>query len=141
VLWHDAWRDGHLGHVPDGVEEHRTLDTFRERVPSRLPATTVAEEGGAVVGFVTVHDDELEQLFVAGPARGSGVASTLLAHGEAAIARDHEVAWLAVVAGNARARRFYERRGWVDRGLYDHVAETLTGSIVIPSHRYEKLVR
>jgi hypothetical protein len=31
-------------------------------------------------------------------------------------ANGHRKAWLAVVAGNARARAFYERAGWVDEG-------------------------
>src|SRR5690606_9930053 len=83
VVWHDAWRDGHIGHVPDALLAHRTLDQFRERVPERLSSTTVAEVDGEVVGFVTVQDDELEQLFVAADARASGVADAVLRRGEA----------------------------------------------------------
>jgi GNAT superfamily N-acetyltransferase len=113
-IWHRAWGDGHLGHVPDALLPFRTLRHFLERVPPRIPATTVATSGGRVVGFVTIHDDELEQIFVAAEARGGGVAGALLAAGEARIAREHERAWLAVVADNARARRFYERSGWRD---------------------------
>lgn len=138
AVWHDAWRDGHLGHVPDALLAHRTLDQFRARVPGRLATTTVAEVGGRVVGFVTVHDDELEQLFVAAEARSSGVADALLRRGEDVIAASHPVAWLAVVAGNGRARRFYERNGWVDAGPIDYEAETDRGPVVVPCHRYEK---
>jgi hypothetical protein len=46
------------------------------------------------------------------------------------------VAWLAVVPGNARARRFYERSGWADDGGFDYVA----GEITVPCRRYVKRV-
>ncbi len=140
VVWHDAWRDGHIGHVPDALLDHRTLDQFRKRVPERLPTTTVAEVDGEVVGFVTVQDDELEQLFVAADARASGVADALLRRGESVIAEHHAAAWLAVATGNARARRFYERNGWADAGPLDYEAQTDSGPMVVPCRRYEKRV-
>lgn len=140
VVWHDAWRDGHIGHVPDALLAHRTLDQFRERVPERLSSTTVAEVDGEVVGFVTVQDDELEQLFVAADARASGVADAVLRRGESVIAERHSVAWLAVATGNSRARRFYERNGWADTGPLDYEAQTDSGPMVVPCRRYEKHV-
>ncbi len=139
-VWHAAWRDGHLGHVPEAVVADRTLPSFRLRVPSRIEATTVAADSDGVVGFVTVCDDELEQLFVADRARGTGVAAALLQHGERQIGVRFAVAWLAVVAGNSRARAFYAREGWHDNGPIDYEAETSTGRAVVPSHRYEKRV-
>jgi hypothetical protein len=63
-IWHRGWRDGHLGHVPEALLPHRRLEHFRARVPPRIPATTVAVTDGELVGFVTIHDDEVEQLFV-----------------------------------------------------------------------------
>ncbi len=138
MVWHDAWRDAHLGHVPEALLEHRRLVDFRERVPPRIPATTVAVLASRLVGFVTVHDDELEQIFVAAAARGGGAAQALLRHAERAIAARFPVAWLAVVAGNARARRFYERNGWRDGGGFDYPAEIKGGTVLVPSRRYEK---
>jgi hypothetical protein len=44
------------------------------------------------------------------------------------------VAWLAVVTGNARARRFYERSGWADDGELDYVAD----GVAVPCRRYVK---
>jgi len=140
-VWHQGWRDGHLGHVPDALLPHRGLVHFRERVPSRLPTTTVATIGATVVGFVTVHDDEAEQVYVAASARGGGVANMLLRHAEQVIAERYDTAWLAVVAGNARARRFYEKSGWRDDGGFDYGAEIRGGTIPVPSRRYEKRVR
>jgi len=140
-VWHQGWRDGHLGHVPDALLPHRGLVHFRERVPPRIPTTTVATIGATVVGFVTVHDDEAEQVYVAASARGGGVANMLLRHAEQVIAERYDTAWLAVVAGNARARRFYEKSGWRDAGGFDYGAEIRGGTIPVPSRRYEKRVR
>ena len=138
-LWHRGWRDGHLGHVPPALLPHRHLRHFSERVPARLPTTTVGTIGTRVVGFVTTSADEIEQLYVDGPARGTGVAGALLAHGEAVIATHFDLAWLAVVAGNARARRFYERNGWRDAGPVEYAAEGNGGATIhVPAQRYEK---
>lgn len=137
-VWHAAWRDGHLGHVPPALHRHRRPEHFRERVPSRLRMTTVATIGPAIVGFVVVRDDEIEQIHVAPEARGTGVAAALLERGERRIAERHDRAWLAVVAGNARARRFYRRNGWRDAGAIDYPAETADGTLIVPCRRYEK---
>jgi ribosomal protein S18 acetylase RimI-like enzyme len=141
TLWHAAWRDGHLGHVPDALLAHRELVHFRTRVPPRLPYTTVAIVGAVLVGFVTVSDDEVEQIYVAARARGGGVAGLLLRQAEEVIAARFEVAWLAVATGNARARRFYERSGWSDAGAFEYGAEIPGGTLPVPCHRYEKRVR
>ena len=42
------------------------------------------------------------------------------------------------VAGNERARRFYERQGWTDAGLFDYTAPGDTGPIAVRAHRYER---
>jgi ribosomal protein S18 acetylase RimI-like enzyme len=137
-IWHAGWRDGHLGHVPEALLPHRRLEHFRERVPPRIPATTVAVTDGELVGFVTIHDAEVEQLFVDAKARGRGIADALLRHAEERIAARFETAWLAVVEGNRRARRFYERCGWRDIGGFDYQAEIEGGRLAVPSRRYEK---
>jgi ribosomal protein S18 acetylase RimI-like enzyme len=138
TLWYDGWRDGHLGHVPEALHPHRTLPGFRRRVPSRVPLTTVAIVEGRIAGFVTVHDDEVEQVYVARAARGGGVAPALLQHAEQVIAGRYDVAWLAVAEGNARARRFYERSGWRDAGGFEYAAEIVNGTLSVPCRRYEK---
>jgi GNAT superfamily N-acetyltransferase len=71
--------------------------------------------------------------------RGEGVADMLMADAERRIKdAGYSSAWLAVVAGNARARRFYERRGWSDRGLFEYAAAGDHSAIPVPSHRYVK---
>lgn len=139
-VWQRGWPDGHLGHVPDALARHRRRpDDFRGLVLDRLDTTTVATVDGTVVGFVTVHDDEVQQVYVDAAARGTGVAATLLTHGEAVVGQRFDRVWLAVVAGNVRARRFYERQGWSDGGPFAYVAHTTEGTVAVPAHRYEKL--
>lgn len=141
ALWYPAWRDGHLGGVPDELVALRTPDDFVRRATDVQPYALVAADADALLGFVAVKDDELDQLFVAAEARGTGVAGDLLHAGEQLIAgAGHERAWLAVVATNARARRFYERHGWVDEGDFLFPADTADGTIDVPCRRYAKTV-
>jgi GNAT superfamily N-acetyltransferase len=136
-IWLEGWRDAHLGHVPVELERARLGGSWREEVAGRVAATWVAEIDGRVEGFVTIVGDEVEDLYVAAGARGTGVAATLLRHGEGLV-RDagFSSAWLAVVAGNERARRFYERHGWLDEGPFHHHARTAGGAIAVLAHRY-----
>jgi putative acetyltransferase len=138
-LWHRAWHDAHPGHVPDGLTAARTLEAFRERTPARVADTTVAEVDGELAGFIMIAGDEVEQVFVDARFRGSGVATTLLEEAERQVAAaGHDVAWLAVVVGNARARRFYERCGWVDAGDLPYEVTAGGTTYISPCRRYEK---
>jgi len=115
--------------------------SFSRRAVERVADTTVATAGGAVVGFVMVVDDEVEQVYVAADARGTGVAKPLIAEAERQVrANGNETAWLAAVPGNARARAFYARAGWVDEGPFDYTASDKGRSISVPCHRYAKRV-
>lgn len=141
-VWYSGWRESHLGHVPDALLAHRTPRHFLERVPDILATTTVAAVDGEVIGLVVTADDEVEQLYLADHHRGTGVAPALLRHGETVIAERFDRAFLAVVAGNGRARRFYEREGWADAGPFEYHAWTAAGDrVAVPCRRYEKAVR
>jgi GNAT superfamily N-acetyltransferase len=138
-IWRLGWRDGHLGFVPEELVEARTDESFRARASERVAVTTVAVVDGAVVGFVMVVGDEVEQVYVAAAHRGTGIADVLLREAERLVrGNGHSTAWLAVVAGNARARSFYERAGWRDEGPFDYSAAGESGPIVVPCHRYTK---
>jgi ribosomal protein S18 acetylase RimI-like enzyme len=140
-IWREGWPDGHEGHVPDALAAERTPASFGGRALERVSQTWVAEDDGAVAGFVVIVDDEVEQIYVDRRWRGQGVAQRLLRHAEAVIGQGgHRTAWLAVVAGNARARRFYARLGWHDRGPFTYQAQTATGTVPVPAHRYEREV-
>jgi GNAT superfamily N-acetyltransferase len=73
----------------------------------------VAEEGGEIVGIATRVGNELRDLYVVPSAWGTGVAQRLM---DAALGGVADDAVLWVGEENARARRFYEREGWVADG-------------------------
>ena len=136
-IWEQGWRDGHLGNVPDELVALRTPASFAVRAADRVADTTVATVAGEVAGFVMVVGAEVEQVYVSARHRGSGIANTLLVEAERQVAAGgHPKAWLAVAPGNARARRFYERQGWVDEGRFDYRA----AGMIVPCHRYAKPV-
>jgi GNAT superfamily N-acetyltransferase len=138
-IWHLGWRDGHLGFVSQELIEARHEDSFRTRAARRVNDTTLAVVQGQIAGFVMVVDNEVEQFYVCALHRAKGVADVLMADAERQIKdAGYSSAWLAVVAGNARARRFYERRGWSDSGLFEYGAAGDYGPIPVPSHRYVK---
>ena len=138
-IWRPAWLDGHLGGVPDELVRIRTPENFLVRATKIQPHTTLAVLDGVTVGFVAVAEDEIDQLFVESGARGLGIADVLLRAGEEAIAAaGHPEAWLAVVATNARARRFYARNGWRDGGAFTYETDGDEGTLEVPCHRYEK---
>ncbi len=139
AIWRKGWLDGHLGLVPEELAAARTDASFDVRAEQRVGDTTVAVADGVVAGFVMVVDDEVEQVYVGAAHRGTGVADVLMAEAERQV-RDggHDRAWLAVVAGNGRARAFYERKGWVDEGAFDYAAATEAGPIAVPCRRYVK---
>ncbi|MFC3452340.1 GNAT family N-acetyltransferase [Amycolatopsis speibonae] len=138
-IWYHGWQDGHLGHVPAELVRARTRESFWTRAEQSIADTAVAVVDGEVAGFVMVIGDEVEQVFVSSDHRGSGVAGALLAEAERRVGDGgHSHAWLAVAPGNARARRFYERSGWVDEGLFDNLAFGFDGPISVPCHRYTK---
>lgn len=140
-LWHRGWHDAHPGHVPDGLTAARTRSAFGERTPAMLPVTTLADDAGSVAGFVMVVGDEVEQVYVAAGHRGTGLAETLLDEAERQVgSAGHGEAWLAVVEGNTRARRFYERRGWADGGALPYEVTAGGQTFLSPCRRYVKRV-
>ncbi|WP_328991208.1 GNAT family N-acetyltransferase [Kribbella sp. NBC_01245] len=140
-IWYAGWRDGHWGHIPEALVAVRTRESFDLRAAERVGDTTVCTVDGRVVGFVMVVGDEVEQVYLASDQRGSGLAAELLAEAERQVrANGHSRAWLAVVEGNARARRFYERQGWVSEGPFDYQASSADGPIAVPCLRYAKPV-
>jgi GNAT superfamily N-acetyltransferase len=75
----------------------------------------VAEHDGRLSGVIAFSQEQLHQLWVLPEHWGTRVATTLY---EAALAEHAMMAdWtLWVLEENHRARRFYERRGWMPDG-------------------------
>lgn len=141
AIWLAGWRESHLGHVPETLVAARTPASFRSRAAQRLDDTTVAVVADAIAGFVMVVGAEVEQVYVDSAHRGTGVAALLLDEAQGLVAAaGYRRAWLAVIANNMRARRFYERRGWTDEGAFDYPAKTEGGPVLLPCHRYVRAV-
>ena len=139
AIWYDGWRQAHTGHVPEALLRFRSRETFDRRAGDRLDDAFVAASNGVVAGFLRVHDDEIEQVFVAGSFQGTGLARSLMQAGESLLSRRGiAIAFLVVNEANARAIRFYENCGWQSAGLIDYAAETGDGEMIIPVLRYEK---
>ena len=79
----------------------------------------VAEDGGRIVGFVSIGDSrgaadegELYAIYVLPEAWGSAAGRGLMAAAVEALRGVYPTAILWVLDDNPRARRFYEREGW-----------------------------
>jgi tRNA dimethylallyltransferase len=86
---------------------------WQEALEGDRTSVIVAERAGEIVGFAAWTDGWLDGLYVVPAAWGNGVAARL--HDEALreiAAAGESTARLWVLEDNARARRFYERRGW-----------------------------
>jgi ribosomal protein S18 acetylase RimI-like enzyme len=89
------------------VEDRDGIAGYCKLGPISLPATP---EGPAL---------ELRQLYLLDRAKGSGAAQTLMDWALAtARARGAGELWLSVYTDNHRAKRFYQRYGFEDRGPY-----------------------
>jgi ribosomal protein S18 acetylase RimI-like enzyme len=139
TIWHDGWQDAHRQILPAELARVRTWESFRERLQATLPDVRVIGPPGKPVGFCILKHDELYQLYVSAPARGSGAAATLVADAEARLsASGVETAWLACAIGNERAAKFYEKCGWRRVGNMGSFLEIPTGTFPLEVWRYEK---
>lgn len=101
------------------------VDAPAERWKSRLtevPLTLLAQEGTTVVGVVSGQPVgekwvELISMWVAPTARGLGVARQLIDAVADWAAGQDRTTYLMVRSDNVRARKSYERAGFVDKGV------------------------
>ena len=123
-----TWRAAYAGIVPkahlDGlsVEARATVWRTRNFPTGPTQAIWVAEEDGSIVGFAnagTSRDEgcsglgELRAIYVDPGRWDAGVGSALHDAAVSSLrAAGFPAATLWVLEANARARRFYERRGW-----------------------------
>jgi GNAT superfamily N-acetyltransferase len=139
TVWRDAWLDGHAAIVPEELTRLRTFESFRDRLRGALANVRVVGPSGSPLGFYMLKGHELFQLFVAAPARGTGVAKALIDDAEAYLAAGGaQVAWLACAIGNDRAARFYEKCGWRRAGTIVTMLDIPSGQYPFEVWRYEK---
>ena len=128
-----AWQAAYRGLMPeDGLDGLRPEDRarrydFASLDPAR-PKTLVAVEAGTVLGFATTSpardedaagQGELCALYVDPEWWGRGVGRALASAARSELYRfGFRRAVLWVVAGNARARRFYRNDGWTPDELH-----------------------
>ena len=112
ALWLETWRLAY-----PSIDFDARVDWWRARWRNELvpnAAIVVAEQAGALVGFVTIDPSGyLDQLVVAPDHWGSKLATELV---DEAKRRSPDGVTLKVNADNARAIRFYERNGFVHAG-------------------------
>lgn len=141
-----GWEDAYRGLLTDALLDGTTLDMRKAQWPgwfaTKRDGLIVAEDGGAVAGFVCAVPardiaalgaaSEIQLLYVRADRQGAGLGAALLRAGAGRAAR----LWpgpmgLWVVTGNASARGFYarmggregpERREWLRGEPIDEVA-------------------
>jgi putative acetyltransferase len=112
ALWQRTWQEAY----PE-IDFAARVAWWRARWNNELVATAsiiVAEQAGALIGFVTIDGEAyLDQLVVAPEHWGEGLATALV---DEAKRLSPERITLKVNKDNARAIRFYERSGFVHAG-------------------------
>src|SRR5438552_4663918 len=112
ALWQQTWQQAY----PE-IDFAARVAWWRERWRGELvpnAAIVVAEQAGALVGFVTIDDKGyLDQLVVSPEHWGSPLATSLV---DEAKRLSPDGVTLLVNKDNARAIRFYERNGFVHAG-------------------------
>ncbi|HEX7855005.1 MAG TPA: GNAT family N-acetyltransferase [Sphingobium sp.] len=76
VIWLDSWRS-------TGISSSATLEELRERWPTELAkgwVVDVAVHGSDITGFIAIHENCIEQLFIAPVFQGQRIGKLLLDH-------------------------------------------------------------
>ncbi len=110
-----ASRRGAAAYLPTvGTDAEIRAFVIHQMVPER--ETWVAEDAGRMVAVLTIHDDEVDQFYVAPGDQRRGIGDAMLAH-----AKRLRPAGLQLWAfqRNAPARRFYEARGFIAKKFTD----------------------
>lgn len=124
-----SWRAAYRDLVPDAyLERLDSARRFRESLDRNAEETYVAERDGEILGFLTIGPcrdadldprsaGEIQGLYLAPEHWREGVGTALCRFGEALLqCRGCRTATLWVLAGNPRARRFYEALGFAADG-------------------------
>ncbi len=110
-----ASRRGAAAYLPTvGTDAEIRAFVIHQMVPER--ETWVADDGDRIVAVLALHDDEVDQFYVAPGEQRRGVGDAMLAH-----AKRLRPAGLRLWAfqRNAPARRFYEARGFIAKKFTD----------------------
>lgn len=112
ALWLETWKLAY-----PSIDFDKRVDWWRERWRTELVPVAqivVAEQGGAMVGFVTIDGTGYLDQLVVGPVHWGSDVARLLMDDAKRLAPGGVT--LKVNADNARAIRFYLRNGFVKTG-------------------------
>jgi GNAT superfamily N-acetyltransferase len=127
-----SWQWAYRGLISDDYLDRLSIERRAEMHAQRLATQTeertwVADREGQIVGFTNTGPSrdpdasprtaEIAAIYLRREATGRGIAHALFAHAVQDLwQRGYERATLWVLETNARARRFYEKAGWVTDG-------------------------
>ncbi len=150
-----TWRHAYRGVLPaavlDDMDQVARAARWRPRVAEHgeRSQVCVAEGSGGLVGFAwfcaarehPIHPEppgtgEIVAFYVAPELFGSGLADQLAAAAEAWLAPRFERSILWALEGNARARRFYTRRGWLADGARAPYAKPGCRGVYVVRHTW-----
>src|SRR5271154_6117224 len=110
-----ASRRGAAAYLPTvGTDDDIRAFVINQMVPDR--ETWAAEDGGRMVAVLVLHDDEVDQFYVAPGEQRRGIGDAMLAH--AKHLRPNGLR-LWAFQRTAPARHFYEARGFIARKFTD----------------------
>lgn len=139
ALYHAVWHETQAPFMPLAESAHRSMEFFVNRMEALLQSTLVAEHNGQLAAFSAWRGHLFGQLFVTMAHRGTHIASSLLTASEVEMAKEGTAeAELHCVIGNERARRFYERMGWFQRGKIMVQAAREHSQVHVPFWRMTK---
>jgi GNAT superfamily N-acetyltransferase len=138
-LYHSVWHETQAAFWPRAECLRRSPEFFIERMTRMVPTTLVGEYQAAVVALAAWEEDHLLSFYFAKAHRGTGMAEALLAATEEAMRKEGTTeAKLDCGIGNSRARRFYERMGWVYRNDISKLVLNGSAEIGVPFWRMTK---
>lgn len=121
ALWRRCWLDAHAALLPPEAVAARDEAYFLRLFEGCRSGLRAGVEAGRLVAVGLVDRDEIDQIHVAAPRRGSGLAGRFLHWLEAEIAgARHDAVRLFCAVGNERAHRFYRRNGYAEAGRTDY---------------------
>ena len=107
-MWRASFEHGVGIRDPNSIESQ--LAYFLDEVVP-LNKVQVAKDQGQIVAFLASTPESVSQLYVRVQNIGRGLGTLLI---EAAKTDSHGSLWLYTFAQNSRARRFYERHGFIE---------------------------
>ncbi len=113
----DVYERTHLGDdVADGYLDSGACD---RDLASIYENASVILDGETLLGFIFIHENEIQGLAVDVPYWGKGIAQLLVAYAEGQISQHHSEVLLECFDNSPRANRFYQKMGFTPSGLVE----------------------